>query len=72
MKARVVVRRAAELDLETIEDWYASQVPGLGAQFRSAVEDAVVRIGENPFSYPERYQENRRLILRRFPLLSVR
>jgi plasmid stabilization system protein ParE len=31
------------------------------------VEDAVMRIGENPLAYPERYQENRRAILRRFP-----
>jgi plasmid stabilization system protein ParE len=54
LKARVVVRRAAELDLETIEDWYESQLPGLGADFRSVVEEAVMRIGENPLAYPER------------------
>jgi putative addiction module component (TIGR02574 family) len=30
LKARVVLRRAAELDLATIEDWYETQQAGLG------------------------------------------
>ena len=67
MKARVVLRRAAELDLAAIEDWYEGQEAGLGAEFRKAVDELVDRIGETPLAYPERYRGNRRAILRRFP-----
>ena len=67
MKARVVLRRAAELDLATIEDWYETQQAGLGAEFREAVNEALARVGRNPFAYPERYRATRRVLLRRFP-----
>lgn len=33
MKARVVVRRAAELDLAAIEDWYDGEEPGSAPSF---------------------------------------
>ena len=67
MKARVLLRRAAELDLAVVEDWYDAQEEGLGIEFRGAVDEAVSRIGDNPRSYPELYRENRRILLRRFP-----
>ena len=53
--------------MAAIEDWYESQQGGLGAEFRKAVDVAIVRIGDNPLSYPERYRANRRMMLRRFP-----
>ena len=69
MKARVLLRRAAELDLAGIEDWYESQQVGLGAEFREAVDELFGRIGENPHAFPERYRGSRRAILRRFPYI---
>jgi len=63
----VFLRRAAELDLVAIEDWYDSQRQGLGGEFREAVEHAIARIADSPLAYPERYRGARRVLLRRFP-----
>jgi toxin ParE1/3/4 len=63
----VLLRRAAELDLVTIEDWYEGQREGLGSEFREAVDAALARIGDHPLAYPERYRGLRRVVLRRFP-----
>lgn len=67
MTVPVLLRRAAELDLVAIEDWYDSQHQGLGREFREAVDAAFARISENPLAYPERYRGARRAVLRRFP-----
>jgi toxin ParE1/3/4 len=67
LTARVLLRRAAELDLAGIEDWYEAQQVGLGAEFREAVGEFFRRIGDNPLACPERYRANRRAIVRRFP-----
>jgi plasmid stabilization system protein ParE len=67
LTARVLLRRAAELDLAGIEDWYEAQQSGLGAEFREAIDELFRRIGDNPLAYPERYRANRRAIVRRFP-----
>ena len=63
----VLLRRAAELDLAGIEDWYEGQQVGLGAEFRHAIDELVRRIGNNPLAFPERYRANRRALVRRFP-----
>jgi len=63
----VFFRRAAELDVAAIEDWYDSQRQGLGGEFREAVGDAIARIADSPLGYPERYRGARRVLLRRFP-----
>jgi len=63
----VFIRRAAELDLERIEDWYDEQQPGLGREFRYAVDSVIARIADNPLAYPDRYRGARRALLRRFP-----
>lgn len=67
MTLPVLLRRAAELDLGAIEDWYESQRQGLGGEFRAAVDDVIARIADNPLAYPERYGGARRAVLRRFP-----
>ena len=63
----VLIRRAAELDLVRIEDWYEGQRPGLGQEFRDTVDAAIKRIADNPLAYPEQYRGARRAVLRRFP-----
>lgn len=67
MTLPVLLRRAAELDLVAIEDWYDGQRQGLGGEFREAVDDVIARIADNPLAYPERYRGTRRALLRRFP-----
>ena len=67
MTLPVLVRRAAELDVERIEDWYDAQQPGLGHEFREAVDAVVARIADNPLAYPDRYRGARRALLRGFP-----
>lgn len=62
-----MLRRAAELDVVAIEDWYEAQQEGLGAEFREALGELLTRIGNNPLAYPERYRGSRRAMLRRFP-----
>jgi plasmid stabilization system protein ParE len=63
----VLLRRAAELDLAEIEDWYETQREGLGSEFRVSLDEVIRRISDNPFICPERYRGNRRALLRRFP-----
>jgi len=63
----VLLRRAAELDVTGIEDWYEGQRQGLGREFREVVDAVIARIADNPLVYPERYRGARRAVLRRFP-----
>lgn len=67
MTLPVFIRRAAELDLAAIGDWYDSQREGLGGEFRQVVDEAITRIADSPLAYPERYRGARRVLLRRFP-----
>ena len=67
MTLPVLLRRAAELDLVAIEDWYDAQRQGLGTEFRDEVDAAIARVANNPLIYPERYRGARRALLRRFP-----
>jgi plasmid stabilization system protein ParE len=69
LTARVLLRRAAELDLAGIQDWYESQQAGLGFEFRKAIDELFRQIGNEPLSFPERYRGCRRAILRRFPYI---
>jgi hypothetical protein len=48
----VFIRRAAELDFERVEDWYDGQQPGLGREFRDAVDAAIARIADSPLHTP--------------------
>ena len=49
------------------EDCYEAQRPGLGHEFRDAVDVAIARIAENPLAYADRYHGARRALVRRFP-----
>ena len=67
MTLPVLLRRAAELDLAAIEDWYESQRHGLSGEFRQVVDDAIALIADSPLAFPERYHGARRVLLRRLP-----
>jgi plasmid stabilization system protein ParE len=49
------------------EDWYEALRPGLGHEFREAVDATIARIAANPLAYPDRYHGARRALVRRFP-----
>jgi plasmid stabilization system protein ParE len=66
MTIRAVIRRSAESDLETIEDWMETQRNGLAREFRGSVDEAIARAVANPFVYADLYRGNRRVLLRRF------
>jgi len=38
----------ARVELDEAAGWYERQRPGLGGEFRAAVEEAVARVQENP------------------------
>ncbi|HBH01979.1 MAG TPA: hypothetical protein DDZ42_08675 [Candidatus Rokubacteria bacterium] len=67
MTLPVLIRRAAELDLERIGDWYDGQQPSLGYEFREAVDAVIARISDDPLAYSDRHRGARRALLRRFP-----
>ena len=64
----VVLHDQAKAELEEAAAWYERQRLGLGGKFRSAVEDTIQRIRENPQTGP-RYAATRfrYVLVRRFP-----
>ena len=63
---------AAEAEAADAIDWYEEQEPGLGSQFRTALEDAILAIQENPLAFPVVHGSAvRRGLTRRFPYLVI-
>ena len=67
MKYALIVKPAAELDLQDAYLWYEEKQAGLGATFLEAVEAQFDRILENPEIYVEIAQGIRRGPTRTFP-----
>ena len=53
MNYAVAIRKAAEEDLERIQDWYELHGRGLGSEFRNEIDAAISRIAAEPLSYPK-------------------
>ena len=64
---RVRFRSEALDDVESAFEWYEDQRPGLGAEFRIALEAVVERIADRPSAFIEVLPPVRRALLRRFP-----
>jgi plasmid stabilization system protein ParE len=62
-----IFTQAARAELIEAEDWYESEVPGLGRRFRLEVDAAVERMTANPLQFPAVFQNVRRALVRRFP-----
>lgn len=64
----LIILNSATAELWEATAWYERQCSGLGGKFRSAVEDAVRRIHENPQA-GSRYVATRfrYVLVRRFP-----
>lgn len=67
MSRSLILRPAAEDDVEAAYRWYEEQSPGLGAEFLRSVEAGLASIERNPEAYQQVYKHARRALLRRFP-----
>lgn len=57
----------AEIELRDTAIYYESKSCGLGVDFLIEMEEAVQSIQEAPFRQPEREDQTRRLLTKRFP-----
>lgn len=64
---RLVVSRQAGADIKAVYRWYEDQRPGLGREFKLALEAAVTRIQRTPESFRIAFEPFHRALLRRFP-----
>jgi plasmid stabilization system protein ParE len=67
MKPRLIIRPEAEAELAEAFEWYERRVPGLGADFLTAVDAALDSLLSNPLQHPLIYKVVRRALTRRFP-----
>ena len=67
MKLEVLLRPQAESDLTVAFRWYEERNPGLGFEFRQAVEDSIRTIRLYPHSHRVVYNNVRRALVHRFP-----
>lgn len=67
MRREVLVRSEAERDIRETRGWYAAISPALGAQFLTAVDQAVTSSADNPLAFQVIHRSLRRVLLRKFP-----
>lgn len=67
MSHPVVFRPEAEAELLEAGRWYEARRPGLGAAFRTAIDDVIERVGRQPQLFPRVQGEMRRALAHRFP-----
>jgi len=67
MTRRIVLRPAAEADINAAAAWYQEQSPLTAARFWRAVEEKLQLLRENPFQYQRVIGRARRALLRDFP-----
>ena len=64
---KVNVRPIALDELERAWIWYEEQRPGLGDEFQSCVDAALMAAARDPLAYPQVEGDLRRVLVRRFP-----
>lgn len=67
MSRTLILRSAAQFDIEEAHDRYEAERPGLGMEFRHAVARTFARIAETPRAYPVVGRGLRRALVKRFP-----
>lgn len=67
MTYRLIIRPEAEAELAAAFGWYERRVPGLGADFLLAMDEAIGSILSNPLQHPVVYRTVHRALVRRFP-----
>jgi hypothetical protein len=64
---RVLIRAAAERDLDEARKWYNGIRPGLGEEFLVSMAEAFTRLEQDPERYRVLYKGFRRVLVDRFP-----
>jgi plasmid stabilization system protein ParE len=67
MSLRPLFRRAARLEYEEAASWYESQRSGLGIEFVSEIEYALLQACDMPLRFPRMLADVRCVRVRRFP-----
>ena len=67
MSLRPAFRKAARLEYDEAAGWYESQRPGLGIEFVSEIERALLQACEMPQRFPRMLADVRCVRVRRFP-----
>ena len=67
MNRRLILRDAAESEIDEAAGWYEARSPGLGLEFLRAVDAVLSAIRRKPDQYPIVHRDARRAVLRRFP-----
>jgi len=67
MNRPVVFRPQAERELLDAEGWYEDRRPGLGREFRAALDEVLARVRTLPHSFPKVHGDKRRALVPRFP-----
>jgi len=67
MSPGLIVRPEAELDIKDAYTWYEERMPGLGAQFLAAVDEAILLVSREPELFQKVYRSLRRALIHRFP-----
>ncbi len=76
MSDRVIVLDVAEDELIAAQQWYETQRPGLGQEFRSAIDEAMERLLKAPLAASPMVNVPasigaRRILVKRFPYSIV-
>jgi plasmid stabilization system protein ParE len=64
---KLIVRRAARLDVRLIFEWYEAEEVGLGARFLTELGSILERARSMPRQFPEVGNSLQRALLHRFP-----
>lgn len=67
MISGIILRPAAEADLQEAYEWYEQREAGLGAEFLRCVDSCVQLIRRHPEIFPTVHQHVRQGVVRRFP-----
>ena len=67
MTWRVLIRSAAEKDLDEAGKWYDEQRPGLRDEFLVSIAEAFTRLEQDPGRFRVLYKDVRRILVERFP-----
>ena len=67
MNYSLTLRKEAELDINSVFEYYENQRFGLGHDFLLCIEEGLSKIERNPLHYKIIYKELRRIAVRRFP-----
>lgn len=67
MARTVIFLPEVETDIVAAYWWYEEKDVGLGDEFFRCLEEAFSRISDHPEHFPVRFDEVRRILVRRFP-----